>query len=199
MSMKLDRMVVSDRVQGFALDHYLFVFGIMKGIALGIAALALLPILDSPNLWPQLSFWIASFSLVLVSHVTTSRGILLASYNYNLVDLVVSLAIGIIECLLFAILQSSQQHPDMWHYWWVLVAVHGVLAALMVRNRLAITSLDEFDDEMRSLATEYRTWLRRDLIGAAVAGFIASMFAVAMLSWILPNFPSMEMWRGCLL
>ncbi|HEY0467418.1 MAG TPA: hypothetical protein VGC79_24630 [Polyangiaceae bacterium] len=194
--MYLDQATIEDRLKSFTPDNYLYVYGIMKGIALGVGAIIVLPFLDDlPTLLPRLSLWLASIAVLMVSHTTAARGILLTSFRYSWLDTLLPLAIGIVECLLFTILQPSKESPDLWQHWYFLMAAHMFLVVLLVLNRLTQTREEDFDPVLHPLVNRYRSWMKWDILGAGVLGICTVAIGIAINVILLPQWPRVVWWQ----
>lgn len=162
MSLRLDKETLAGRLRDFAPDSYVYIYGIMKGIAIGVGAVVVLTFPLDLRSASHFALWIAAFSAVLVTHTTAARGILLARYRYNLLDTVVPLIIGTLECLLFAVLQWDEIDPDRWRCWYLLIALHALGAFTLLTNRLALTKTGDVDNDLHELIACCRRWFRVD-------------------------------------
>lgn len=140
--MQLNVSTVADRLRDYTASNYTYLYSLTKGVALATAAFVFLTLLDDPSTeLPRLVLWLASIGAVLITHMTAARGILLTSYRYNALDTIFPLAIGVVETMLFAILQPTAKHPLIWHHWSLLFAIHAFFAVGIVQNRLQLTLL----------------------------------------------------------
>ena len=77
-------------------------------------------------------------------------------------------------------LAPNQDHPSLWHWWFLILSLHGLFAFLLVHNRIINTIVDvDFDDSLRDLATELLSWLIRDRWGAFF------MFVGSLVVWLI--------------
>jgi hypothetical protein len=183
----IDRKLVEGRLQDFTRNSYFYIYGMTKNIALGIAAVVVITFSREPaTLVPRLVFWLASISVLVVSHATAARGVLLAGYRYSWLDTTIPLGMGLLECLLFTMLQPSSTDPQLWLWWFVPLAAHMLLAVCLVLNRLNLHRAEDFVPALRPLAKTCRGWLRRDIIGASgCAGFVI-VAGMTLRYWIIP-------------
>lgn len=186
-SLRITRKLVRERLQSYTRDSYVYLYGLVKGIALAAATYAILAVLDSGERIPEkLVLWVASGGAVLVSHVTASAGALLSSHRFNFLDTLLPVLVGLIEFLLFGILAPPGDHPDWWQHWYLLFAIHALVAAGLVTNRFYLTDVEaEFDPDLRDLATAYIHWLRGNVIGAVLVGlaFVMAWVFVQLSPW----------------
>lgn len=196
MSLVLNRRDVEERLQAFAPDQYKYIYGIMKNVALGFGAYTLVTFLGEPQTFvPRISFWAASVATIMVSHVTAARGILLTSFRYSWADTVFPLALGIIECILFLVLQPNKDYPHLWYCWYLAIALHMLVVVGLVWNRIAQTVEDDFEPDLRPLVQRYVTWLRADLTGAAILCGITVIAGLILVLVVLPRWPGAEFWQ----
>lgn len=168
-SLLITRSLLTERLQYHTPNNYNYLYGIMKGIALAVAADVILKFPDNPAFWSRVSLWFASLGAVLVSHLTTARGTLITSFRMNILDSILPIALGLLEFILFGVLGPSSEHPNRWHMWWFIFAGHAFVAACLVANRWHLTLPDDYDAELKDIASDLSTWLRKNLIGA---GFV---------------------------
>lgn len=179
--MQLDASTVADRLRDYTPSNYVYLYSLMKGVALATAAYVSLTLLDDKaTLLPRLVLWFGSIAAVLITHTTAARGIVLASHRYNVFDIIFPLAIGVVETMMFAILQPSEKSPLIWHHWTFLFAIHAVLAVGITQNRLRLTVLNDFHESLRPLVTDFRSWLYQDRKGAAICA--AAFFGLWLLT-----------------
>lgn len=199
MTLKLDRQTVAGRLHSLTSDHYSFIYGMMKSIALGVGAVILLPLIGEP-LWrvPKLAFWAASVAAIMVSYVTTARGVVLTGFRCSWLDVVVPLGMGIVECLLFLVLQpvtaSAIATPDIWRRWPFILSIHMFCAVLVVVNRLAMAKANDFEDELVPLIRKYKRWLKEDIVGAGFCGVAFGAIDRALNGAWLTAAPPTEDW-----
>lgn len=166
--MQLDASMVAERLRDYTPSNYLYLYGLMKGVALATAAFVCLTFLDDrTTLFPRLVLWFASIGVVLITHTTAARGVLLASHRYNVLDTIFPLAMGVVETMLFAILQPSEKNPLIWHHWALLFTIHAMLAVGIIQNRLRLTVFEDFHESLHPLAADLRSWLYKDRTGGA--------------------------------
>jgi len=192
----IDRQLVENRLQDFTRNSYFYIYGMTKNVALGIAAFVLITFAREPDtLVPRLMFWLASVSVLLVTHATAARGVLLAGYRYGWLDTVVPLAMGLIECLLFTMLQPSKDDPRLWLWWFVPLAIHMLLAVCLVLNRLHLLKSEDFVRPLQPLAKTLRGWMREDVIGATGCAAFVIAAGSALQFWIIPHHPPAHGWQ----
>ena len=169
MPVPLTSKDVKDRLHNYPRENYVYIGTIMKGVALYFASLVILDVLRA-NIWQdwlKLLPWLTSLAAILVSYMTTSRGVVLTSARANIFDSVVPLLMGIAEFLLFSVLQTSAQYPNFWLNWFGFLSVHALLAVLLVQNRIKKTVPDDFEEDLEPVRREFIGWLRKDLKGAS--------------------------------
>ena len=180
---------VRGRLDNLLLDSYRDLASIMKGVALAAATFVGLEILISwSTAWPRILPWMASLLASIVSYMTWGRGVLLANSRGSLWDTVLPFLIGIDEFCLFAILAPRPESPDVWRWWFAVLAGHGLTAALLTHNRVRNTDLQrDFAAELRQLGGEYQAWIRDDRFGAGVVSLLAlASLVVAVV--VLPRY-----------
>jgi hypothetical protein len=177
MRIALTKERVADRLTEFTPAHYQNVFGIVKGVALGFSAFVLLPVTtgtDHP--WQRFALWIPSVMAVLVSYLTSSRGILLTSHRYNAWDAIVPLLMGLTECILFVLLAPAAVNlngqQDLWLLWSFAFAFHMGLAVLMVSNRIRLFRDQDFEPCLLPLVKDCLGWISSDRAGALFFTFL---------------------------
>ena len=196
MHLVLDRQTVESRLQDFTRGSYSYIYGITKNVALGIGALVVITFFREPSTFvPRLSFWLASIAAVVVTHATAARGVVLSSFRYTWLDVVVPLTMGLLECLLFAVLQPTKDVPQLWLFWYFLLTAHMLLAVALVLNRLHVTKAEDFDRDLQPLAAMYKSWLRSDAKGAAGCATAVGVIALVMHLWIFHRWPAAQWWQ----
>lgn len=175
MPVRLDIETVNQRLLNYPRENYLYIGSFMKSVALAAATAVLLEVLGGFRVhWVRLVPWLASLLAVMVTHLTWNRGTLLTNSRSNLGDVVFPLLLGIDEFCLFGVLSIRLLARDIWHWWFVVVGLHAVLACALVHNRIQTISITEdFDDALRPLADRVLRWVRTDrketMIGAVLA------------------------------
>jgi hypothetical protein len=170
---------VAIRLNNFPHDTYLYLGGFMRSVAWAAGTLVLLEILTNFNKYRlRLLPWVASMLATVVTVSTWGRGVLLTNSRASLGDMFFPILMGIAEFCLFAVLSpqrilGDQDDTDngakLWHYWFFAQAIHALLAAFLVLNRIYHTDpVNDFDKTLQPLATEYMEWMRGDVIGASI-------------------------------
>lgn len=196
MDLSLDRKTVEERLRNFTANNYSSIYGILKNVALAIAALVLTTFLqDRATLVPRFSFWAATIAFLTVTHLTAARGVLLANFRYNWLDFMIPLSMGMVECLLFYILMPNSARPQLWLDWYFLAALHMFLAVILVINRLKLTRVEDFAEDLQPLIIRFTSWLRGDAKGAGICCVITIIIGLVMRLWILPRWPEAEWWQ----
>ena len=199
--MKLDSTELQTRAKSYARDNYVFIYAVMKGASVANAALTVGVILavQKTIFSPRIAFWIVSFAAVLLTHVTTFRGILFAGHRVNAFDSVLPFLLAIVEFLLFLILLPpiSLFQPDgtpdtLWNNWYLILGLHALTASAIVMNRAAQVEKQDFDDELHPLVDHYRKWMRRDIRGSFICGCFWIVMWAVMIFYVLPNY---EHWQ----
>lgn len=175
---------IATRLMSFPHDRYLYIGGFMRSVVWAVATVVLLEIIARGRDYRlRLVPWLVSLLATMVTLMTWGRGVLLTNSRATLLDSVLPTLMGVIEFCLFAVLapqmsdsENKDRKIDLFNYWFFVLALHALLAVLLVGNRIANTSVtDDFAQELRPLANEYVGWMYADLIGAS-AGFI--MFSI---------------------
>jgi hypothetical protein len=186
MPLPVSSEIIAERLREYPRDNYLYIGSIIKGVALGIAAIALLALLpDLRHAWPQLITWLCSLAAILVSYMTWGRGILVTNSRSNVGDTIFPLGMGILEFLLFGILWPDTKHPWFWLNWFAVLGIHALFAVFLTHNRLNNSVIDEdFNDDLRDLGLLMEKWIREDRIGAScVAGGALAFWVIVR--WIV--------------
>ena len=163
----------------------------MKGVAFAAGSIVLIRIIEDWQLyWPRLFPLLSSFLLILMTHVTWSRGALLTNSRANILDSVLPMLMGVLEFLLFAILLPSVREPDLWRWWFFIVAVHSLIAVFIITNRISLTVISEdFEIELDEMANALVKWMNGAQKGAIAVTFLATMFGLVTLLF-LPKYTS---------
>jgi hypothetical protein len=207
---------ILNRLRDYPHDNYLYIGGILKGIALYFACIAALEILHDvfkskgKRDFTRISPWIASFAAITVSYMTWGRGVLLTTSPANLLDTIFPLWVGLAEFSLFALLSTSllsqvtstdlDSHQKWRPNWWFgALAVHSFLAVGLIWNRICQTDVNaHFVEDLRPLADKYVDWMWDGIVGAAITGFVALAFCILFTCW-RPKPGWCTLFRNCLL
>lgn len=126
------------------------------------------------------SLYLASLGFVTITSMTWSRGAILATSQANARDYIIPLIIGITEILLFVAISDAHTTRRL-NLWYLFLSVHGVSAALLIKNRSKLTNIEEFEPAFSPTVLKYKSWLRRDSNGArnvSIGVFIIWIFLV---------------------
>lgn len=179
MPEQLKRKIVAKRLNNYLLDNYLYIGSFMKSVVFAMSTYVLFQIvIQIDNNWPRLLPWLVSLLATLVTHMTWGRGILLTNSRGNVWDSVFPLLMGIAEFGLFFILSPVEKQPNLWQWWFFVLAIHAFLAVGLVHNRIGNTQSEDFSDDLQDLAREYQTWMFEGRKGALIATVLA-----AFLGW----------------
>jgi hypothetical protein len=176
MPLPLDWQTVADRLKDFPRDNYTFIGSVMKGTSLFLGSYVLLEFhTDWKKYRARLLPWCVALLAILVTYTTWGRGVLLTNSHANLCDNVFPLAMGIIEVLMFGILNVKEQaSPDSWLDWPFLLGVHAIFAVALISNRLfCVDPIADFDAGLRPLAHDLVGWVRADAFGASGLAILA--------------------------
>ena len=186
MPRALTRTDIIERLHTHTRDNYLLIANVNKGLALAIAALAFLQVLQNiRSAWPELLPWLASVGAVVVAHVKWNRGVILTNARSNALDTVFALAVGISEFIMFAVFLRDVAVPYFWLNWTLCVAVHAFFAVCLVQNRMSLVNVSQdFEPALASLGREYVSWLRRDRVGA-FGVCVGLVIAWALGKWVV--------------
>ena len=86
---------------------------------------------------------------------------------------------------LFAVLNAGDKFRPVWHFWFFVLALHSLLAVMLIRNRIQNTHPEDFDPKLRELIYKtYRSWLKKDAAGATAGMIMSGAFGVlTLLLW----------------
>ena len=205
--MKLELTELQNRMKTYAKDNYLFIYSVMKGANLANAALTLAILVagGAKPLLPRLAFWVVSFAAMVLTYNTTFRGIITTGFRLNWLDSLLPFTLAIIEFLLFSVLLPPgsfylpSDAPDtFWNHWYLIFALHGINASILVWNRARLLKYEDFDTELHELVGKFEGWLERDIKGAAINGTVWTIVWAVMVFYVLPLFPSLQMWQWLL-
>ena len=186
---RLSTEILKSRLRDYPRDGYLFIGSIMKGTALAAGTLVLLEILaDFSNMWPRLLPWLTSVVAVMVTYLTSGKGILLTNSRANLGDSLFPLLLGIDEFCLFAILLPRLDAPNLWRAWLIVLAVHAFLGFALVYNRLRTMRKHktELPQSLEHLSNKLYAWASGGKRDAAVGAFTATL-AGSLACFVLPR------------
>lgn len=186
------RPLTADDVRARLKEHiyvlYLNYSFFIKGAVIAVAGLTLFLIWVPDTVafrYERLAMWFASVGFSMVTIATWTRGAPLANARASFFDMVIPVAMGICEVLFFTIIAPPQAlHPTdhanlFWTNWYGVFAFHGMLAVILVANRLYAADSSEFvhDQVLNPIWQQYRDWLRFDIGGASVVTVLgAGMF-----------------------
>lgn len=188
-------------------DNYLFIYSVMKGANLANAALTLAILIagGAKPILPRLAFWIVSFAAMVVTYNTTFRGVVTTGYRINWLDSLLPFTLAIIEFLLFSVLLPPgsfylpPEAPDtLWNHWYLIFALHGINASILVWNRARQLKYEDFDNELHELVKMFEKWLNRDIKGAGINGIVWSVVWATMIFSLLPRCPNLQVWQWLL-
>jgi hypothetical protein len=172
--MEITKKIVSRRIADYTKDNYLYIYGLIKGVALATAAFVLLTFLKEPvTILPRLVLWLAILGTLLISLIATARGVILTGSNSNLLDTFTPIGGGFFEFLLFAFLQPINNFPQLWIFWYVVWGLHAFTASIMVSNRISLTKLEDYEKGLHPLIMKYINWLKQDFRGSLTSGFVS--------------------------
>jgi hypothetical protein len=185
MPLPIKKQHIIDRVRDYPHDHYLFMGSILKGVALSVATIALLQIVQNfRSNWTRLFPWAASIAAILVSYITWGRGILVANARGNVGDSIFPLLMGVVEFLLFAVLLNDPNHPIFWLNWFAILAVHALMAVGLVINRIHNSQpVGDFERDVQDLGEKMDKWLHEDRLGASLVG-LGAVIAWCGVRWL---------------
>ena len=182
--------ILRSRLREYPRDGYLYIGSIMKGVSLAAGTLVLLEILaDLGVLWPRLVLWLTSVVAVMVTYLTSNKGILLTNSRANLGDSLLPLLVGINEFCLFAVLSPRMVSSSLWRMWLIVLAVHALMGLGLVYNRYRImkkhgTELENLEDLSKKLIDWAKTGVRNTAWGAATAFAVGSLAIFVLPSWV---------------
>lgn len=180
---RLDPDRLASRVIDFTRDDYLSLAAVVQSGVLALAALILVRLLENPVDPSRFLTWAASLSLVFVTHTTWRRGALFASGRHHVLDSILPILLGLTEFLCFAILERSKQGFPEWDDWSLAISAWGLVAALLIANRVRQSKDEDFEEALRPLLSEYRGWLGSDLRGAIFVAFSSAVFWGVIQIW----------------
>lgn len=187
MARQLTREDVASRLKSYQRDGYLYIGGFMKSVTFAAATIVLIEIFSkilSGGLegWMRLCLWGVSLMATLVSYITWGRGTLLANSRGNLRDSIFPLFMGITEFLLFAVISIkslTSGNPDIWKWWFWVIAINFLLGVLITKNRKGIVDVTkDFAPNLQALGEELAQWVEDDRKGAMRGLWIAGVMAI---------------------
>jgi hypothetical protein len=131
----------------------------------------------------------------MVTLTTWGRGVLLTNSRANVWDTFLPTLMGIAEFCLFAVLAPRENRDAQgkdngvdnklgaWNFWYLVLGIHAMLAAFLVRNRIANTDVErDFVPQLKDLAKEYMGWMVDDKKGATTGMILFSIIGVLMIA-----------------
>lgn len=150
MPLPLTKDHLAERLKDYSRDNYLLLANVIKGVVLGSASFAAVGILsDFPHYWHEIGALLCSIAAAFVTYITWTRGVLLTNSRFNTRDVVLPLLMGAVEVSLFIVLYVDGPSKRGWHFWYLVLAAHALLAVLLVKNRLSNTYEEDFDETVR--------------------------------------------------
>jgi hypothetical protein len=198
---------LEERHHSFTRERYQFVGGLNKSIALGVGTVTgLVILLHLESFWPRGVLWVASLLALVVTHLKWEQGSVLTNARGNATDLILPIALGILEVGLFLVLipeilprAETASAQEAWRHWFLVLAGHGLLGWGIVRNRLRNVDVErDFSSQLKLVGQEHVRSLRRDAwvtLGVAFAG--AASWGILRLfpaDWLLAAMG----WLACL-
>jgi len=188
---------LQQRLSGHIYSLYMNYSFLIKGGVYTVASMSLFHILTENEAFQKgrFGFWLASFGLSVVTIAKWSRGSVMAAPAATMLDVLLPIAIGIPEYLLFIVLDPM--FTLSWTYWYVVAAIHSALALALVGNRLKQTKTSHYDPELLPLVEKYKKWMWRDLLGAGIIAAISSVLFLATRpefgKWAILHVPGAEL------
>jgi len=181
-ALPLTEQMLRERLKDHVYLMYLNFSFFIKGAVVVVGGAAIYFILSTSGndfKLQQVALWITSFSFSLVTIATWSRGSAFTNARANPWDIVLPIALGMCEGLLFAVLAPSKDAPQVWVFWYLVYGLFATCAAGLVLNRLNQAHPLNYAADLRAKVKDYRKWLFEDIEGAcgtAVLGFTAFIF-----------------------
>jgi hypothetical protein len=181
LSQRLTKTDILERLHSQTLESYALIANVAKGIALGAASIALLEIVAAGGYeWLRLLPWIASLELLVLTYMKWVYGILLSSSRSNIGDIIYPFVMAVTEFILFGILfVEDDKGGYRWLGWLVVYITHGVVSFLIVSNRRRLLMDCDFENDMKELCAEARSWMTADRVAIGVS------VSVATITWIV--------------
>jgi len=207
-----------DLLRGHVIDQYQhhlhLTISIFKGITIGAAAYSFLGILASGRTigdlaeWTAISFWAASFFMVISSYDGMMVNSLVAVTPPNVLDIILPFVLCIGEFVMFPILNpqfSGLVTPGLTPTgalrslaWWPLAAtcLTAVGLVFMANTQGSLTrSIDELPPEFHAFLRWFKAEIRKNQVGSAIGGCVSFVLFLAFRYgaphvWLLDRLPS---------
>jgi hypothetical protein len=178
---RLERTRVHERLQEQLYTLYLNYAFFIKGAVVAVSAISIIMIFAVevvPNRYDRVALWVTSVAFSLVTVATWIRGAALTIWRANVHDVLLPLALGITETLLYLVLAPSTERAAIpLKVWYLAFALHAGLAVGLICNRLRQSGLVEYaaDPILENVVVASRRWMKLDIGGAtgtALFGFL---------------------------
>jgi hypothetical protein len=170
----LDIPELAARVKDSPKESYTFIYSVMKGTTLAVAAYVMGEILVGKASWQDaMPLWGASFIGLILTYTSTNVGILISNFRLSSLDSLLPFTLGILEFLLFSTLLGGTPAP----VWYAVFAVYMFVIFLIVNNVYHKISEEDYnveDDKLWKLAEKYKDQQGRNRV-AALAVLLESL------------------------
>ncbi|TDD81327.1 hypothetical protein E1293_18830 [Actinomadura darangshiensis] len=207
MAPKISKDQLLVRMDMYLSERYLNLHNTLVGVALGIAGLAAANLLSASGDYEhyQTAFWmlwVASLLAVVVAYAGTVIGsVLLPAQPPEMLDLLIPLALGIFEFLLFGLLAhkvTGLTDPSRVTFaWFIAFTAFALTAAGAIGRAYWIIKPDTFSSDAAPAVDEYRSGLRRDISSAMLLATV-SLTSALIDVWARPSVIRSEVFAGLL-
>lgn len=183
MAPEIGKAQLQARLDTYLVDRYLNLHNILVGVALGIAGLAAANLMSAPSGYQdyQVAFWmlwLAGLLAVVTAYAGAVIGsVLLPSRVPGMLDLLIPLALGIVEFLLFGILAhkvtSLSSPASVMVAWFSTFTGFGIVATVAVWRASRIIEPGTFSPDIASAVRKYFRGLYWDMGSAAALAAVS--------------------------
>lgn len=193
----LDAAAVRRRLASVSYDSYLMLYSLMKSVSVAAAAFAVAKFAAAgePGWWPEITFWTASFSGLVLTYHAALVGSVIHELRLSIWDSALPLLLCAVETLLFFVLTdeaASSQLPTAWYPTFACWA--GLATTIIWRVRT------EIDKQAQTAAGQLKeaseAYVKRLTVDRRVAGLLASAAALLWLMKASGALDGLNEWEG---
>jgi hypothetical protein len=200
MSYLVDKQELRTRAKTYSKENYMFIYSVMKGLAVGSAAFTLNTIIQGlanghERFLFRLPFWVTSFAAMIMTYYAATIGALIWGFLPTLKDIILPFILGAVEFLLFSILGGVSPDDALWHHWYLVFAIFAFVCHLILRNLYSKLKESRYSDDLPKVIEDYMKLMKGDLRDSKTSAILSVIIWAILIFWLIPNYSSWRKWH----